>query len=204
MPFSLSALMPARANRSASRSPTSSSGQRKLYFPPGGTHDRHTVPPDRLQISFSDPVLVAAEQRLSNIPNELRQGKPPIIKDPGARQTAHPDHLGPVVFHLKAGVLSPRSGDYHDGPLAPKAVNPLAKATDTHGTSSGHFWNNRLHGAGAQSPSLLDPSDDSCDITEVVTIMSVIDDSPDDADNSASENRYTLANKSQSHPDQSY
>lgn len=200
MPFTLPALISARANRSPR--PTSSSGQRKLYFPPGGTRDRRTIPPDRLQISFSDPVLVAAEQRLSIIPNELRQGKPPIITDPGAGKTAHPDHLGTVMFRLKAGVLSPRSGDDNDDHLAPQTVNSLAKATDTHGTNPGQFWNSRLHGAAARSPSLLDPSDDSCDVAEVVTIISVIDDSTDNADNSASENRYTLTNKSQCHPNQ--
>jgi hypothetical protein len=185
MPFTLSTLISGPANRFSSRPPTSSSGQPNLYFPPGGhTHDRHTIPPDRLHISLSDPVLVAAEQTLYNHPNGQRGNKLSIIKDSSARQIAH---LRSVVFHLKGGIHSQRSGDYNDGPLAAQAVNPLT--TPTSAPSPDHSWKVGFQGAVAQGLSLLDLSDDSHDF------MGVIDGSPGNADSSASDNRYTLTNK---------
>lgn len=133
MPFTLSTLISGRPNRFPPQ----------LYFPPGGhTHDRHTIPADRLHISLSDPVLVAAEQRLSDVPNAHRQSKLLIIDDAGARQTAKP---GSVVFHPEQdGSLSQRSGDRH---LAPKAVNPPATVPNTQGTRQGHCWKTGFQGA---------------------------------------------------------
>ncbi|KAF8448905.1 hypothetical protein L210DRAFT_3627548 [Boletus edulis BED1] len=148
-----------------SRSPTpDSTRQTNLYFPPGGhTHDRHTIPPDRLHISLSDPVLVAAEERLANVHNEQRRSKLSIIKEPGATKTAH---NGSVTFLLKRDILSPRSGDYNDIALAAEPVNTLSS---TQGTGPGPFWKAGFHGAAAQDPILLDSSD----IAEVMTISSV-------------------------------
>lgn len=188
MPFTLSTLVPARANRFPSRSPPSSRSQRKLYFPPGGhTHDRHTIPPDRLHISLSDPVLVAAEQRLSSVPNAQRRSRLLIIKNTGAKKTVK---LG---SHLKkGGILSQTSGDYNDSPRIPEAVNPLATVPNTPATRQGHCWKAGLQAAAAN---LSDPLDDSCDISETVTIISMIDGSPGNAHSSASENRYTLIHK---------
>lgn len=187
MPFTLSTLISGPANRFSSRPPTGSSGQPNLYFPPGGhAHDRHSIPPDRLHVSLSDPVLVAAEQRLYDNPNGQRGDKLSVIKDAGARQTAH---LGSVVFHLKGGIHSQRSGGYDDGALAAQAVNPLRTPTSTQGTCPGRSWTAGFQGAVAQGLSLLDPSDDSYDF------LSVIDGSPGNADSSTSENRYTSTNK---------
>ncbi|KAG6381720.1 hypothetical protein JVT61DRAFT_324 [Boletus reticuloceps] len=155
MPFLLATLI-------SGRTPTpDSTRQRNLYFPPGGhTHDRHTIPPDRLHISLSDPVLVAAEERLANVHNEQRRSKLSIIKEPSATKTAH---NGSVTFLLK--------GDYNDIALAAEPVNPLSS---TQGTGPGFFWKAGFHGAAVQDPILLDSSD----IAEVMTISSVINVSP--------------------------
>lgn len=188
MPFTLSTLIPTSANRFPSRSPPSSRSKRRLYFPPGGhTHDRHTIPPDRLHISLSDPVLVAAEQRLSGVPDARGRGGPLIIKNAGARKTVKP---GSVEFHLKKGeILSQRSGDCNDSSRISQAVNPLATVPNTPATNQGYCWKAGFQPAAAH---LLDPSDDSCDISEVMTIISTIDGSPGNAHSSASENRYIL------------
>ena len=184
MPLTLPTLFSGPANRFSSRSPTSSSRQTNLYFPPGGhTHDRHAIPLDRLHISLSDPVLVAAEQRLSNNPDG---NKLSITMDAGAKKSAQ---LGSVVFHFKGGIHSQRSGDYNDGLLTAQAVNHLTMATSTQGTSPGHSWKAGFQATAAQDPSLRDQSDDSYEI------VSVIDGSPGNPDDSASENRYALINK---------
>lgn len=184
MPLTLSTVISGCANRF--HSPTTSTNQQKLYFPPGGhTHDRHAIPPDRLHISFSDPVLVAAEQSLSGVPNRLV-----ITKDAGARKTAKPR---PFVFHFKKGeILSQRPGDDNDSPLVPELVSPLVTVLNTSGTSQGHFWKAEFQKAATQ---LLDSSDEPCGISEVVTFFSATDGPPGNANSSASENRYTLTNK---------
>lgn len=184
MPFTLSALVAGHPHRFPSRSPTSPRTHQKLYFPPGGhTHDSHTIPPEQLHISLSDPILVAAEQRLSDVPDDQRWSK-----DGGARKTPK---LGSLVFHLNDGILSQWSGD--DNIDALQAVNPLTMATNTQATSTEHSWKAGLQGTAGHG--LWNPSDDSCDISEVVTIPSAIDGLPGDADSSASENRYTLTVK---------
>ncbi|KAF8553569.1 hypothetical protein OG21DRAFT_1510015 [Imleria badia] len=188
MPFTLSTLISGRkrANRLPPRSPTrtNSRRQQKLYFSPGGhIHDRHTIPPDRLHISLSDPVLVAAEERLANVPNEKRRSKVSIIRESTARK---PPHLASVVFHFEGEILSETLGDYNDNLFSAEAMDPSTIATSTREKDPGHFWKTGFHGAAAQSPRLLDPSDDSCDIAEVVTIT--LDVSLGIADNSASDN----------------
>lgn len=201
MPFTLPTLISGRANRSPSRSPTRSSSKRqqKLYFSPGGhTHDRHTIPPDRLHISLSDPVLVAAEERLANVPNEKRRSKRAIIREPTARTT----HLGSVVFHFEGEILSQTLDDCIDDPCSTEAVGSSTIASSTQVTRLGHFWKAGFHGAAAQGPRLLDSSGDSCDIAQVATIMGAIDVSPGSADNSASDNRYLLMSKGFSRTDQ--
>ena len=106
--------------------------------------------------------------------------------DAGAKKSAQ---LGSVVFHLKGGIHSRRSGDYNDGLLTAQAVNHLTMATSAQGTSPGHSCKTGFQGAAAQDPSLRDQSDDSYEI------VSVIDGSPGNPDDSASENRYALINK---------
>ncbi|KAF9224045.1 hypothetical protein BS17DRAFT_880098 [Gyrodon lividus] len=78
MPLTHSILKFRRANGLPSRSPANPRAVRELYFPPGGrTYHRHVIPPDELRISLSDPVLVAAEEKLREIlrPKEQKQGK---------------------------------------------------------------------------------------------------------------------------------
>lgn len=182
MPFKLSTLISPRANRWSSRSPTSSRNQCKLYFPPGGhTHDRHTIPPDRLHISLSDPVLVAAEERLSSTPD---RSKLAIVKESSARNGTNP---GSALSQFgKGGVfLSRRSGDDNIDPLVGENVD-LIMETSTRGTSQRHSWKTGFRRAATHVSSSLDSSDESCDIVEVMS-MSVIDVSPDRL-----ENRYSL------------
>ncbi|KAG8221045.1 hypothetical protein J3R82DRAFT_2555 [Butyriboletus roseoflavus] len=148
MPFTLSTLI-GRAHPFHSRPPTSSKSQRKLYFPPGGhTHDRHTIPPDRVHISLSDPVLVAAERRLFDVPNTQKRSNWLIIEDAGARKTAK---AGSIVFHLEQGGLpSQLSADCH---LVPEAVNPLATILNIQGTTQGHCWKTGCQGAAGNTDS---------------------------------------------------
>lgn len=99
------------------------------------------------------------------------------------------------MLHLDREILSQRSDDDNDGSLAVQAVNPLTMATSPHGTTPGHSWMAGSHGAAPQPQGVLDPSDDSYDIAEVMTIIGAINGAPGNADNSASENRYPLAKK---------
>ncbi|KAG9313110.1 hypothetical protein JVU11DRAFT_6560 [Chiua virens] len=157
-----------------------------LYFPPGGhTHDRYTIPLDRLHISFSDPVLVAAEQRLSNVPIQQKQPQSSTIKDATATKTIK---LGSVAFRLRGGIFSHRLRDHgHEPPLVGQALKAVAAAA-TPGPSPVHCWNAEAQATTTPDPSSLNSlDDDTYDICEVVTVPSDINGGMGHADSPASE-----------------
>lgn len=161
MPLALST-----RHRLPSRSPADQ------YFPTGShTHDRLTIPPDRLQISLSDPVLAAAEQHLANLSD----------RDDGARKTPK---LRSVGFYPNSGFLSQTSGGDTIG--APQAATPQTMATQA--TSPDLSWIAALQGPAAHS--WLDPADGSIEISEVMTIPSALDGYPDDPHGYACRDRY--------------
>ncbi|KAF8835509.1 hypothetical protein BDN67DRAFT_425591 [Paxillus ammoniavirescens] len=121
----------------------------EFYFPPGGgTYHRHIIPPDQLRISFSDPVLVAAEEKLREI-TRLKEQIPgnESVTDPTQGSLETPgdscskfetsSRAVPSIFHIESGSISRASTDHPEGLTAIKYPVKRSPTTRTRRTIEG-------------------------------------------------------------------
>jgi hypothetical protein len=137
----------------------------ELYFPPGGrTYHRHIIPQDQLRISFSDPVLVAAEEKLREITRLKEQipGKE-LVTDPTQCSLETPgdscskfETSVPSIFHIESGSISRVSTDRPEGLTATKYPVKRSPTTRTRRTIEGlkQCWKTTVRTC-SRSPKIL-------------------------------------------------